>query len=88
MASDILGCATEMAAASSDKPQDGLDKSREARTRQLLNSSKSQIAFQAEEVKKLRMENTRVATTLMKKEKVHDQEVEDWIQKQDAVKKS
>ncbi len=66
-----------MATASPNKPQDCLDDSREARTRQLLNSLKSPIAFLAEEVKKLRMENTRAAATLMKKEKAQDQEVED-----------
>ncbi len=31
------------------------------------------------------MENTRVAATLVRKEKVQDQEVEDWIWRQRAV---
>ncbi len=43
------------------------------------NNSTSLVAELAEEVKRFRMENTRVATTLMRKEKAKDQEVEDWI---------
>ncbi len=34
------------------------------------------------------MESTRIAATLMKKEKAQDQEVEDWIQRQEAVEEA
>ncbi len=58
-----------MAIAPSAKPLDGLDDGEEARTWQLLSNSKSQVAHLAEEVKRLRVENTRVITTLMREEK-------------------
>ncbi len=48
----------------------------------------SQIALLADEVKKLRMENTSIATILMRKEKAQGQEVEDWIRRQEAVKEA
>ncbi len=59
-----------MTATTSNKPQDSLVASKESgRPQPLLNSSMSLVAEVAEEVKRLRMENTRVAATLMRKEK-------------------
>ncbi len=84
-ATDILGCATEKPTTSSVQPQDSSD-SKEAKTRLLLNTSRSQVAFLAEELKRLKMDSTRVAATLMKKEKAQDQEVERWIRREEAVK--
>ncbi len=54
----------------------------------MLNNSMSLITELAEEVKRLRMENTRVAATLMRKEKVQDHEVGMMmgIRREEAVK--
>ncbi len=87
-AADVLECATEKPTAISvQKPQEGSDSSA-AKTLLLLNTSQAQVAFLAEELKRVKMESTRVAATLMRKEKVQDHEVgmKMGIRREEAVK--
>ncbi len=88
-AADVLECAIEKPTTTSvQKPQECSDSSA-AKTLLLLNTSQAQVAFLAEELKRVKMESARVAATLMKKEKVQDHEVGmRGIQREEAVKES
>ncbi len=71
----------------SRQPQNGTVDG-EAKTRLLLSTSQAQIAYLAEQLKKSKIESTKVAATLMRNEKERDAEEEGLIRRHKAVEKA